>query len=184
MQKTMTDTQTMSLKVSEQTIRFVGFIAVDAVFFTIIYLLSQMKALPEVDLTLLPFFALATLRMARTISFNEVATPLRSPFTKVTKDSCGAGDNVEPKGSGIQYVVGALLSCPICTSVWSALALYTTYAINLAFGRTLVYVLAFAGGSEMLHWGAEVLQWGGRAARVYAGAVSPDPIEKEENDGD
>lgn len=141
--------------------------------------LSQFNP-PTLPLSFLPFFALAVLRMARTLSFNEVAEPLRQPFTNVVPDSCGAGDNVHPKpGTGLRHVIGSLLACPICTATWSALVLYGLWVIFPAFGKTLVYVLAFAGAAEVVHWGAESLEWVGRAARCVSGLISPDNREEK-----
>jgi hypothetical protein len=161
--------------VSETTRRRLGFLALDALFLVIIGAVTVWtKQLPTIDLRLLPFFALATFRLARTLSFNEIAEPLRAPFTEVMADSCGAGSDVHPRGGGIQYVIGSLLACPICTGTWSALALFTAYTVYAPFGKTLVYVLAFAGASEVLHWAGCLLEWGGRAARVYSGKTAPD----------
>ena len=160
-------------EVEEQARRRVAFVALDAVFFGIIGLVSHWSP-PMVDLGLLPFFALAVFRMARTISFNEIGEPLRAPFTEVKADSCKAGADVHPRGNGLRYVIGSLMSCPICTGTWSALALYTLWVALPDVGKTLVYVLAFAGASELLHWLACGLEWGGRVARVASGKISPD----------
>jgi hypothetical protein len=127
-----------------------------------------------IELKYLPIFFLAVFRMARTISFNEIAEPLRAPFTRTQKDSCGAGDNVHPKGEGIFYVIGSLLACPICSGQWSALILYALYAFAPNVGLTFAFLFGLAGGSEIFHWGAETLEWSGRAFRVISGAVSPD----------
>ena len=187
MEKTLTTTPLTigRLVISVQVIRSLGFVTLDALFLTAIFLLARKYGEPTIVGLDFVAFILATMRAAHTVSFNEVAEPLRAPFTYVKKDSCKAGDSVEPKPvdperkiTALRYVIGALLSCPICSGTWSALGLYTAWTAYPTFGRVLVYVLAFAGGSEVLHWGTEILSWGGRAARVYSGSVSPDEEEE------
>jgi len=172
MENTLSPSKTLS-EVNEQTRRRIAFVTLDAVFFGIIGVVSHWSP-PAIDLGLLPFFALAVFRMARTISLNEIGEPLRAPFTEVKSDSCKAGADVHPRGNGFRYVIGSLLSCPISASVWSALTLYTLWVAFPSFGKTFVYVLAFAGGSEVLHWLTCLLEWGSRVARVVSGKVSPD----------
>jgi hypothetical protein len=150
----------------------VFFVVFEVVFFAVLWFVSGYAATPPMWLLAMMFPA--TLRMARTISFNEIAESLRAPFTTVVQDSCGAGSNVHPKGTGLTYAIGSLLACPICSGTWSALALYTIWALAPSFGQTLIVVLGVAGVSELLHWGGECLEWNGRAGRVYAGSVSPD----------
>jgi hypothetical protein len=127
-----------------------------------------------IDLWLYPVLALATFRLARTISFNEIAEVIREPFTEVKQDSCGAGSNVHPRGNGVRRVIGGLLACPICTGTWAALFLVAVYTFFPQVGRVLISVLGIAGASELLHWLAETLEWTGRRNRVQAGKISPD----------
>lgn len=114
---------------------------------------------------------LGTMRLAQTLSFNEIAEPLRSRFTFVKPDSCGAGDNVEPKpGSSI----GSLLACPICTGTWVALGFMVAYQLDPKLTTLFAYITGIAGASETLHYLTEVLSWWGRAGRVISGSISPD----------
>ena len=147
-------------------------IALDVLFVSIIMAISYIKgeiAIPE--WYMFGLMCLATMRLAQTVSFNEIAEPLREPFCEVTKDSCGAGENVSSKNGS---VIGSLLACPICTGTWAALALYTVYLVVPTVGTVLVYVLAMAAGSQLLHYVSECLSWAGRLFRVLSGAVSPD----------
>lgn len=121
-------------------------------------------------------FGFAVVRMARTISFNEIAKPLREPFTYEKSDSCKAGKNTEvrPDATGARYVIGSLLSCPICTGQWSALVLYGLNVVSPKLGLTFVYIIGVAGISELLNWVIDYFQWQSRSARVVAGKISPD----------
>lgn len=113
---------------------------------------------------------LACVRMARTISFNGVGEPFRKPFTEVVPDSCGAGDNVCPRGTGLRYVIGDLIACPICSGAWSALVLLAVWS----WKPGIVNVLAVAGLSEVFNWAIDLLKWRGRQTRCMSGLISPD----------
>lgn len=144
------------------------------IFLATVYFIST-----RVQITLPPYifwslFVLAVLRTARTISFNEIGEDLRAPFTQVKKDSCGAGADVCPRGSGAQYVIGSLMACPICSGQWGALGLVLVYALAPAFGTWLVVISGLAGGSEILHYVTQYFEWGARKSRVISGAISPD----------
>lgn len=149
--------------------RKAAFVMLELVFISVVVFLPKVAPSPLV----LVAMAFATLRLARTISYNEIFSVWREPFTEVKPDSCGAGDGVCPKGDGWKYVIGSLIACPICSGQWAALILYSLYVL-FPFGATLIYVLAIAGVSELLHWGAEASEWIGRATRVYSGHTSPD----------
>jgi len=166
----MDTTITTAYQVSTRHLLLMG---LDVSFFSTVALLAHASQLPPVTPTNLLLFGLATVRMARTLSFNEIAEPIRAPFTEVKADSCGAGANVHARGDGLQYVIGSLLACPICTGTWSALLLVIAWSL-LPFGQMLVWVLAIASISEILHWFIDLGEWSGRAARVYSGHVSPD----------
>jgi hypothetical protein len=152
--------------------KHIAFMILEGLFITAVILLPKVELQPW-QFALL---ALATFRMARTLSFNEIAEPLRSPFTVTIPDSCKAGSNVHPKpGSrGIIYAVGSLLACPICTGQWSALILYASLVLVYNIGIKLVMILALAGASEILHYITCSIEWKARSDRVAAGSISPD----------
>jgi hypothetical protein len=139
-------------------------------FFVAVILLSILMAQTSLSMVELVILGLATVRLARTLSFNTVADFIRKPFTKVIHDDCNAGDCVVPCGTGWRYMIGELLACPICIGTWSALVLLLTWR----FSHIPVYVFAIAGLSEAFHWLFDVLEWTGRAMRCISGLISPD----------
>lgn len=147
-------------------------IVIELVFASFILALSTkasatLAETSPVLLVLLSVFGpLATIRMARTISYNAVCEWLRKPFCIVVPDSSGAGDSVEPKGNS---AIGKLLACPICSGTWSALVLFGLFLFVTPVGIVLIFVLGWAGASEYLHWSMERNEWAGRAAREEAG---------------
>jgi hypothetical protein len=119
------------------------------------------------DLVLL---ILATYRMGHLISYDRVMEPLRALFTETKPDSTGAGDSVEPKGTGFQNAIGQLLCCPICTGTWSAAALVYALYVFPDPTRVFITILAAVGAAEFLNSAGELLSWGGQYARTMSGA--------------
>ena len=130
-----------------------------------------------IDLVLL---SLATYRMGHLISYDRVMEPLRSLFTDTVPDSTGAGDSVEPKGTGFQNAIGQLLCCPICSGTWAAAGLvYALYSFP-APARVFITILAVVGAAEILNSAGELFSWGGQYARTMSGAqMKSQLIEKE-----
>jgi len=152
----------------------------EIIFLVSIYILSTHPF--TMPLWLVTVTVFATMRMARTISENEIMEGLRAPFTETLPDTCGAGNGVVPKGQGVVRALGGLIACPICTGTWSALFLVAVYTLFPKFGIILIVVLGIAGGSEMLYNIGEWFSWGGRMFRVVCGSVSPDGEGGENNE--
>lgn len=124
----------------------------------------------------------ATLRLGRLAAFDKVAEPLRAPFTRTVRDQTGAGDTVVAAGRGPRYVLGELISCPICAGTWIAAGL--VYGLQIIPGptRLLISIMSATGLAEVLNAGTEALTWAGQAQRWDAGtrdsaeATPPDTI--------
>lgn len=118
------------------------------------------------DLVLL---AVSTFRLGRLAAYDQVAEPIRKPFTQTVPDETGAGETVEPRGSGVRRALGQLISCPICAGTWIAAGL--VYALNLIPAPTRVFmtIMGSIGFAEILNALTEALSWTGEAARASAG---------------
>lgn len=153
-------------------------LALEVVFFTIIIVVTWINGTPVVpSSTMLVLFALATMRSAHTISYNEIAEWLREPFCYVKRDSCKAGADVHARTDrgGFVEAVGGLLSCSAaCTPTWTALALYSTWLLFPDFGTVLTVILGLAGASEVLHYVTNFFEWAARLVRVKSGEICPD----------
>ncbi|MCZ7551536.1 MAG: hypothetical protein B6D39_01330 [Anaerolineae bacterium UTCFX2] len=120
------------------------------------------------DLALL---SLATFRLGRMVAYDTVFEPLRAPFCVTVPDSTGAGDTVEPKGTGARYAMGQLLSCPLCSGTWiSAGLIYALYFLPTPT-RAFLFIIAAVAIAEMLGSVTEALSWSGQLARARSGAV-------------
>jgi hypothetical protein len=118
------------------------------------------------DLLLL---GLATFRTGRVLAFEQVAEPLREPFTTTQPDQYGAGENVVAQGAGMRKALGQLLSCPLCTGTWVALGLLCGLHLAPRPTRAFLAVMGASGIAELLNAATEAMTWAGQAARKRAG---------------
>jgi hypothetical protein len=102
------------------------------------------------DPTDLAIGALATHKAARLVSKSSVMSPVRAPFTEFADPAGAAEHHEEPRGDhGGRHVIGELITCPFCLSVWIGSA----YVAGLVFAprptRTLAAVLTVVAGSDV-----------------------------------
>jgi hypothetical protein len=86
----------------------------------------------------------ATFALTKLVAKEKVETWVRQPFVEEEP-----GDQ-RPKGRGLRYAVGELLTCTRCLGAWSALGLV---ALNLhapRTGHTVTSVLAASAGNDFL----------------------------------
>jgi uncharacterized protein DUF1360 len=94
---------------------------------------------------LLPLAA-ATFALSQTVVHEKAEAWVRRPFVE------GEGTNQRrPRGTGLRYAAGELLTCTRCMGTWSALGLVALRLTRPAAGRTVVAVLAAAGLNDLLH---------------------------------
>jgi hypothetical protein len=136
--------------------------------FTLFSYLTRRKRteLKPFDLILL---GLSSFRLGRMVSYDLVMESIRAPFTETLPDPTGAGETVEPKGTGWRRAMGNMLCCPICVGTWIAAAL--VYGLELAPRptRLLVSIMGSIGLGELLNALTEALSWNAQRAREQAG---------------
>jgi hypothetical protein len=87
--------------------------------------------------------SLATFKLARTISRDEVASFIRLPFVE--------GEDEEPVETGdLQQAIGELVTCTRCVGTWAAAGLATTQVVAPRAGRLLTWTLAAAATNDFL----------------------------------
>jgi hypothetical protein len=90
----------------------------------------------------------ATFTLSKAIAHEKVETWLREPFVEERPDG-----EKRPRGSGLRYAVGELLSCTRCLGVWSALGLVALRTASPPAGRTVTAVLAGSAANDFLQAG-------------------------------
>lgn len=103
---------------------------------------------PVSDIALL---GVATHKLARIVSRERVAIPLRVPFTHY-EGTDGAGQVKEaPRGSGLQRAIGSLVTCQYCTGPWIATALTAGLLFAPRLTRLASSMFAMVALSDFLH---------------------------------
>lgn len=93
---------------------------------------------------LLPL-GVATFSLSKTIVHEKVEAWVRRPF--VVNE--GTSER-RPRGRGLRYALGELMTCTRCTGTWSALGLVALRLTQPDAGRTVISVLAAAGINDFL----------------------------------
>jgi len=121
------------------------------------------------DIVLRPFdlllLGLTSFRIGRMIAFEGVAAPLREAFTETQVDDSGAGQTVVAAGRGPVFVIGELMSCPICMGTWVAAGLVYGMHLFPRPTRVLLAIMSTTGVAEVCYAVTEALEWNAQAAR-------------------
>lgn len=94
--------------------------------------------------------AVATHKIAQTITGERVTMALRAPFTR-QKDEGRGGERKEiPKEHGLRRAIGELVTCPYCMSPWVAAGLLAGYVVAPVPTRVVSTVFAISAASDWL----------------------------------
>jgi len=112
------------------------------VLFAGFLLLYKRSRQPLDRITALDFglLGLATLRVSKTLSEDEITAVIREPLVEAQEEAA------RPKGhGGLRYALGKLLLCPTCTGTW--VATFLTYSLHLfpRYTRPFLVVMAASG---------------------------------------
>ncbi len=144
-----------------------------SVFLGVLMTFSARLARRGEEVTIRPFdlllLGLSTYRTGRLVAYERVAEPIRQPFTDVISDESGAGDTVVASGRGARWVIGELLSCPICIGTWVSAGLVCGLHVAPIPTRLYLAVMGTTGVAQLFHESTEALSWSARAARHQAG---------------
>jgi hypothetical protein len=100
----------------------------------------------------------ATHKLARVISKDAIASPIRAPFTRYTGPGGPGEVTEEVRGRGLRHSTGELLSCPFCLSPWIATGLVTGRSVAPELTRHLTYVFTASAISDLLQFGRTALE--------------------------
>jgi hypothetical protein len=91
---------------------------------------------------------LATFALAKLVAKEKVDRWVREPFVEEHADG-----HREPKGDGLRYAVGELLSCSRCVGAWSSLALVGLRLTRPREARVVTALLGTSALNDFLHAG-------------------------------
>jgi hypothetical protein len=114
----------------------------------------------------LPVFGLAAFALSKALAKEKVGSWARAP---VVDESAG-----RPKGSGLRYAAGELITCTRCLGTWSALGLVGLRVARPREGRIVAGVLATAGINDWLQAAFSAVTSKANTEKKLAGA----PLEE------
>jgi len=101
----------------------------------------------------LPVLGLATFALTKALAKEKVGVWAREPLVEEHSDD---GDR-QPRGRGLRYVLGELVTCPRCLGTWGSLGLVGLRVARPREGRIVAGVLATAAINDMLQSGFTLL---------------------------
>jgi hypothetical protein len=116
------------------------------------------QEVPPWDVVLL---GVATYKTSRLLSRDRITSFVRAPFTRRADEGEASEVIDEPRGDGLRRAVGDLLSCPFCTSAWTAGTLVCSYA---AAPRLTRLVCGGLGALTVADWLQYAWTWTQRTA--------------------
>lgn len=94
----------------------------------------------------------AAFALSKLVAKEKVETWVRQPFV----DEQPTGER-RPKGRGMRYAIGELLTCTRCLGAWSALALVALRLARPTESKVVTTVLATSAANDFLHAGFSLL---------------------------
>jgi hypothetical protein len=95
----------------------------------------------------LPLFGLASFALAKTLSKEKVGVWVRQPLVDESRPGR------PPRGRGLRYAAGELMTCTRCLGTWSALGLVGFRAARPREARLVAGVLATSALNDFLQCG-------------------------------
>jgi hypothetical protein len=113
--------------------------------------LAGIRRYPAIRIGDLLLLAIGTHKLSRIVAKDRVTAPIRAPFTRF-EETAGSGEVEEgARGAGMQAVIGELISCPYCMSVWIASGLLLLFIVDRKLARLVCKWLAMITASHFLH---------------------------------
>jgi hypothetical protein len=101
---------------------------------------ARLEQISPLDLAML---GMATLRISKAISEDEITEVVREPVIEAR------GEQRQPRGHGLRWALGRLVLCPTCTGTW--VAAFLGYALHLFPSATRPFLaIMSASGMEQL----------------------------------
>jgi uncharacterized protein DUF1360 len=111
---------------------------------------GEVERLTPWDVALL---SVASHRLARTLTKDAIASPLRAPFTRFRGPQASGELEEEVRVDGtVGHVVGELLTCPFCATQWVATGLTAAHLLAPQAARVITSTLTAVAGADFLHY--------------------------------
>ena len=112
---------------------------------------SRRRGLPRPSLADGALLAVAAFKLSRLVTKDKVTGFVRAPFTEFVEEGDAAEVNEAPRGEGLRYAIGELLTCPFCFNQWAATALGVAWLHAPNATRDVTALLASSAAADVLH---------------------------------
>ncbi len=102
---------------------------------------TSLERIGPLDLAML---SLATLRVSKGISEDEITAVFRSPLI----EGIDSGES-RPRGGGMRWALGKLVLCPTCTGTWVAALLGYSLHLYPRQTRPLLAIMSASGSAQL-----------------------------------
>ncbi len=109
------------------------------------------RGIPRPTLSDGALLAVAAFKLSRLITKDKVTGFARAPFTEFVEQGDGAEVNEAPRGDGLRYAIGELLTCPFCFNHWAAAALGIAWQHAHNATRDFSALLATSAAADVMH---------------------------------
>jgi hypothetical protein len=113
----------------------------------------------------LPALGLATFALSKLLAKEKIETWVREPFVDE--------ESRRPKGRGLRYAVGELLTCTRCLGAWSSLGLMALRVTRPQEARVITGVLATSALNDFLQAGFSALTTQVNALEASVSSATP-----------
>ena len=101
--------------------------------------------------------AAAVFGLAQPLVHEKVESWLRAPFVREIGEEQADAQH-EPRGTGLRYAVGELVSCSRCSGAWIALGLTGLHIAAPGTARVVTRAFALSGANDFLESGFSLLR--------------------------
>ena len=109
------------------------------------------RGVPRPTLTDGALLAVAAFKLSRLVTKDKVTGFARAPFTEFVEEGDGAEVNEAPRGDGLRYAIGELLTCPFCFNQWAATGLGIAWLHAPKATRNISALLATSAAADVMH---------------------------------
>ncbi len=109
------------------------------------------RGIPRPTLSDGALLAVVAFKLSRLITKDKVTGFARAPFTEFVEEGDGAEVNEAPRGDGLRYAIGELLTCPFCFNQWAATALGIAWLHAPNATRDVSALLATSAAADVMH---------------------------------
>jgi hypothetical protein len=92
----------------------------------------------------------ATQKLSRQVAKDKATSFLRAPFTRYEGSAGPSEVSEEPRGTGLRYALGELVTCPFCLAQWVSAGMVWGYIARPRTTRMVAGIFATLSAADFL----------------------------------